>query len=137
MSRTDGWDVVFEVTLEDVLARLDVVSFRLLVLPHITRSLRILHLATSKENLTEEIRLFQRPRNTIDRNTKKLRRQLDSRIVRRVLRIVPHRDGGGSLLIGRSFLPTMDDVGRGRRSEERRGGKECVSTCRYQCSPDN
>src|SRR3546814_16544220 len=39
---------------------------------------------------------------------------LDSRIVRRVLRIVPHRDGGGSLLIGRSFLPPMDDVGRGR-----------------------
>src|SRR3546814_14930151 len=101
MSRTDGWDVVFEVTLDDVLARLDVVSFRRLVLPHITRSLRILHRATSKENLTEEIRLFQRPRPTIDRNTKQLRRQLDSRLVRRVLRIVALIEGGGSSNIER------------------------------------
>src|SRR3546814_19711263 len=32
----------------------------------------------------------------------------------------------------------VDAVGGGQgRSEERRGGKECVSTCRYRWSPDH
>src|SRR3546814_20234653 len=31
----------------------------------------------------------------------------------------------------------VDQAGGGRRSEERRGGKECVSTCRTWWSPDH
>src|SRR3546814_6734881 len=33
-----------------------------------------------------------------------------------------------------TYGPRMN-VNDGRRSEERRGGKECVSTCRYRWSP--
>src|SRR3546814_13462892 len=35
------------------------------------------------------------------------------------------------------FLGDGTGAGKGRRSEERRVGKECVSTCRSRWSPDN
>src|SRR3546814_19485569 len=46
-------------------------------------------------------------------------------------------------VLGAAGLDVIGDVGRsdeadrldGRRSEERRVGKECVSTCRYRLSP--
>src|SRR3546814_17478938 len=34
-----------------------------------------------------------------------------------------------------AFVAAMEDLGRIRRSEERRVGKECVSTCRSRWSP--
>src|SRR3546814_14160940 len=42
-----------------------------------------------------------------------------------------HRLAPGSLLL----LGQGDDLGLARRSEERRVGKECVSTCRSRWSP--
>src|SRR3546814_11059886 len=45
--------------------------------------------------------------------------------------LAPSRHTGG-------FDTVLDDPERlGRRSEERRGGKECVSTCRSRWSPEH
>src|SRR3546814_15563910 len=51
-----------------------------------------------------------------------------------------HRDGAlqgsGAERIARRFLLHSEQESRCDRSDERRGGKECVSTCRSRRAPD-
>src|SRR3546814_12547328 len=54
---------------------------------------------------------------------------IHSRLLERAAKLAPER-GGGSL----TALPIAETPGRQYRSEERRVGKECVSTCRSRWS---
>src|SRR3546814_6824436 len=55
---------------------------------------------------------------------------------RRYLHLVVEEDGDGKARhLARSRLHLFGDLADGERSEERRVGKECVSTCRSRWSP--
>src|SRR3546814_16201393 len=66
----------------------------------------------------------------------------DAAQARLVAAIARHRANGGAVMLASHFalgVPDLAemDMGALARTEERRVGKECVSTCRLRWSPDH